>query len=450
MTPLRRQVPGSGPSDGPAERVLAGRAWVGGRLQPVEVGIDAEGRISAVRRSVSGGRRHDVGDRVLLPAATDPHVHFREPGPDGSGESIATGTVGAALGGVGLVGEMPNTEPPTTTVERIEEKEDRLRGRAAVDLLLYAMPLDPRQVPGLARRAGGFKLYLSPTTGVDTPPSVAALGPMLEALARTDLVVAAHAEDPARFHDLEAPDSPLSWNLARPPEAEAGAVERLLLGPDRLRLHVAHVTTAGIARSVRRRGASFEATAHHLLLSTASGRDGRWKVNPPLRPEPERALLWREFRDGRVPILASDHAPHPRERKALPFPLAPSGVPGVETTLPLLLARVASAELGLDVLLRAACDRPARLLGQPMGRLSVGHRAHLLVVDFRRRTPIRADRLRSPCGWSPFEGAEAVFPVEHWRDGEPIVEDGEYVGRPSGRTVRPEYADRSEMTEAGA
>ncbi len=423
-----------------AELVLCGRAWVAGRLQPLEVGIDGEGTIRAIGRNVRGARRHDVGERVLLPAATDVHVHLRDPGPEAEVETIASGTVGAALGGVGLVGEMPNTEPAVTSVERLEEKEARVRGRAATDVLLYAAALEPRALAALARRAGGFKLYLAPTTGIDPAPEAGQLDALLAELAHHDLPLAVHAEDPGRFRTGLAAVDPVSWDERRPVDAEESAVRRLLAASAWLRLHVAHATAAPIVALARARGVSCEVTAQHLLLSNASGRDGRFKVNPPLRSELARAALWREFAEGRVPILASDHAPHAALAKALPFDVAPSGVPGVQTTVPLMLAKVGEGKLALDVLLRAACDRPARLLGQPMGRIAPGHRANLLVVEFRSRRPIRGAQLRSPCGWSPFEGFPAVFPVEHWHDGERVVDGGEYVGRPCGRVVRPEYA----------
>lgn len=402
--------------------------------------MDGEGTIRQVARSLRGGRRHDVGDRVLLPSATDLHVHLREPGATEEAETLATGTVGAALAGVGLVGEMPNTEPPVTSLERLEAKAARVRGRAAVDVLLYAAATQAAAVGPLARHAGGFKLYLSPTTGIDEVPRGAVLDGLLAELARHDLPVAVHAEEPDRFREHVAAVDPASWDERRPVEAEEAAVSRLLAGPPGLRLHVAHVTTATLARRLRAAGLSFEATPQHLLLSNASGRDARYKVNPPLRSEVARQALWQAFVGGEVPVLASDHAPHSAAAKARPFDLAPSGVPGVQTAVPMMLARVASGELGLEVLQRAACDRPARWLGQPIGRIAPGHRADLLVVDFRLRGTVRANELRSPCGWTPFEGARAVFPVEHWRAGEPIVQGGEYVGRSVGRVVRPEYA----------
>jgi dihydroorotase len=420
--------------------VLAGRALIRGRLQPVEIAIDDAGRIQSVGKIRGGAPRHDVGDAIILPAATDLHVHFREPGGPAEAETLTSGTVGAALGGVSLVGEMPNTRPPVTDVESWEQKARIVEGRAAVDVLLYATPTHPGALSSLSRRAGGFKVYLSPTTNVESVPDPSELPALWDRLADLRLPVSVHAEDSSRFVSTVRPTSPIEWNGVRPVASEEAALARLTQAPGALRLHAAHVTTVGGARRLAAAGVCFEATPHHLLLSDRSGTDARFKVNPPLRSEPDRLELWEAFRRGEIPIVASDHAPHPWDAKELPFDRAPSGIPGVETWLPILLAKVRDGDLDLGVLLAAACDRPARWLGQPLGRLVPGHRANLLVVDFTKRTRIEGRGLRSPCGWTPFEGWEAVRPREHYRDGERIVEGGEYVGRPVGRVVRPDYA----------
>lgn len=422
------------------ELVLAGRAWLHGRLQPVEIGIGEDGRILRMARSVAGARRRDLGERVIVPSATDLHVHFRDPGGPEPADSFPSGTLQAALGGVGLVGEMPNTVPPVTRVGRLEDKTQRARGRISVDVVLYAAATTPTAVGRLARKAGAFKLYLSPTTGIEGTEDEASLPELLEAVARSELPLAVHAEDPRRFSDESQARNPVDWNSARPPEAETSALDRLLPGPPGLRLHIAHVTLAKSVERLREAGASFEATAHHLLLRCRSSQDSRFKVNPPLRAEAERAALWAEFVAGKVPILASDHAPHFSGAKDQPFALAPSGMPGVETTLPLLLAHVRSGDLPLPVLLGAACDRPARWFGVPQGRLALGHRANLLAVDFRARTQISARRLHSPTEWSAFEGWEAIFPSQHYLDGRLLVDDGEFVGGTAGRVLRPEFA----------
>lgn len=427
-------------SERSVETVLVGRALVGGRLQPLEVGIDGEGRIARLGRDVRGAERHDFGDRVILPAATDLHVHFRDPGGPEAADSFETGSLQAALGGVAAVVDMPNTRPPVTDVDRLEAKAGRAHGRLAVDLILFAAALEPASVPGLARRAGGFKLFLSPTSGIDEVPAPAARAALLSAVAASGLPLTVHAEDPGGFRALREVRSTLDWDQVRPPEAELAAIDGLLPGPPALRLNVAHVTTPEAIPLLERARVGFEATAHHLLLCADRSTDPRRKVNPPLREEAARAGLWEAFRAGRVPFLASDHAPHLAGEKSRPIPEAPSGMPGVETTLPLLLAKVRAGELDPGVLLRAACDRPARFLGLDHGRVAVGHRANLLVVDFRERRRIAAATLHAPCRWSAFEGREAVFPTDHFRDGVRIVEAGEYVGRRDGRLLRPEYA----------
>ena len=436
----RRKAEGAPRSPASTALVLAGRAFVRGRLQPVEIAIDDAGRIQSVGKVRGGAPRRDFGDAVILPAAIDMHVHFREPGGPAEAETIPTGTVGAALGGVSLVGDMPNTRPPLADLEGWQDKVRLVEGRAAVDVLLFAAPSTPRALTALSRRVGAFKVYLAPTTGIEDSPASADLPALWDRLVGLRLPVSVHAEDPTRFVSSLRPSSPAQWNGHRPLIAEQAALDALTRAPKLLRLHAAHVTTAAGVRTLNAAGLSFEATAHHLLLSDRSGADARFKVNPPLRSEAERAQLWEAFRRGEVPILASDHAPHPREAKELPFDRAPSGVPGVETQLPLLLAKVRAGELDLGVLVAAACDRPARWLGQPLGRLAPGHRANLLVVDFTKRSKVEGRGLRSPCGWSPFEGWEVVRPQEHYRDGERIVEAGEYVGRPVGQVVRPEYA----------
>lgn len=439
--PARRRTAGTRPSRvASTALVLCGRAFVRGQLRPVEIAIDDEGRIQSVGRIREGAPRHDVADAIILPAATDMHVHFRQPGGPTDAETLATGTEGAALGGVALVGEMPNTHPPVTDTDHLEEKARLVAGRAAVDVLLYAAPVVPGALGALSRRAGGFKVYMAPTTAIEHPLPVSELPSLWDRLAELRLPVSVHAEDPARFVPVERPDSPRAWNAHRPVGAEATALEALRAAPKAVRLHAAHVTTGEGARGLRAAGVSFEATPHHLLLSDRSGPDARFKVNPPLRSESDRAALWESFRRGEVPILASDHAPHPSNAKHLPFERAPSGVPGVETMLPLLLAQVRTGELDLGVLVAAACDRPARFLGQPMGRIAPGHRANLIVVDFTKRTRVEGKDLRSPCGWTPFEGWDEIRPREHYRDGVRIVEGGEYVGAPVGRVVRPEYA----------
>lgn len=419
---------------------MEGRAWLRGRLQPIEIGIGDDGYIVQVARAVSGSRRRHLGDAILLPSATDLHVHFRDPGPPDAIESFSTGSIQAALGGVGAVGEMPNTRPIVDRPSRLDEKAARARRRIAVDVVLYGAAQSALRLTALAATCGAFKTYLSPTSGIDSEPDPGSLGPLLASIRSTGLPVSIHAEDPRQFVPRAALQSTIDWDQHRPIVSEVAAVRAVVGAADDARLNLAHLSAAESLAEVGRGGYAAEATPHHLLLSTARLRDARGKVNPPLRSEAERESLFRTFAAGHVQFLASDHAPHPAEEKDRPFAQAPSGIPGVQTMVPLLLAEVRAARVHLSTLILAACDRPARWFGQPTGRIEAGHRANLFAVDFRERRTIRADRLRAPCGWTPFEGWEAIFPREHYLGGERVVEDGEYVGRPNGRVVRPEFA----------
>jgi dihydroorotase len=424
-----------------ASVVLVGRSLQRGVLRPIEIGLDDAGTIVSLGRNVRGGRRHDLGESVLLPSALDLHVHFRSPDSPVNGESWGRGTIQAALGGVGLAAEMPNGALPGNTADRLEARRDRGRGRLAVDLLLYGALERESAVARLASVAGALKLFLAPTTGIEPPEDRGSVGALLAAAAQTGLPVAVHAEDPRQFRGAETAGDPVEWDHARPVEAESAAVDEVLaLAPPNLRLHIAHVTSAAVAAKIGAAGHSFECTPHHLLLA-ARRSSGAWeKVNPPLRDERTRSELFDLFARGGVPCLASDHAPHDTSEKERPFPEAPSGMPGVGTALPLLLEQARAGAIALEVLVQAAADRPARWLGVPMGRIALGHRSGIIAVDFRRRQRFSARRWPDSCGWSPFEGREMIFPVEHWERGERIVEGGEYVGRPSGTFLRPEYA----------
>lgn len=420
--------------------MFVGRALIRGRVQSVEIGVGDDGNIVRIAKTIRGGERVDLGERLILPAATDVHVHLREPGGSEAAEGFLSGTEAAALGGVVAVADMPNTEPPVSDGERLAAKISRARGQLAVDAVIYAAVTDPRRVPGLAHLAGAFKLYLSPTSGELTAPASGTVPDLLQAVADSGLALSVHAEDPRRFRARPSLATVEEWDAHRPVEAEIAGVDVLLAAPPSLRLNVAHVTNARVSSRVRSAGQCFEVTPHHLLLSTSRKSGPQLKVNPPLRSEPERVALWSEFQTGAIPLLASDHAPHSLESKGKPFELAPSGMPGVETMVPLLLEKVRAGELPLEVLLRAASDRPARWLGLPHGRLAPGSRAHFMIVDFRDRREVRADRLRTACGWSAFEGWPAVFPYRVYRSGALIVEEGSFVGRSDGRVVRPDYA----------
>ncbi|WP_299330812.1 dihydroorotase [Haloplanus sp.] len=393
-----------------------------GRVRDVRV---EKGRIDAVGTDLTGGGRTvDADERLLLPGAVDAHVHFREPGAPQK-ETWRTGSRSAAAGGVTTVVDQPNTDPPTTTGTAYDQKE-LLARESLVDFGI----------------SGGVTADWTPDTLFDRP--IFALGEVFladstgdmgidgdlfaDAVARAaaaGVPVTVHAEDATRFESgvrdtgsgtgRDADADP--WSAYRTAEAEIAAVERAVeVGVDAgARLHVAHTSTpeaVDIVADAPDR-VTCEVTPHHCLLSRADlddlGTFGR--MNPPLRSEQRRAALFDRVVDGRVDTVATDHAPHTRAEKETTLWEAPSGVPGVETMVPLLLAETRSGPLTVERVRDLTAAVPAETFGlHTKGRIETGRDADLALYDLTRTRPIRGKRLHSNCGWTPFENRPAVFP----------------------------------------
>jgi dihydroorotase len=220
------------------------------------------------------------------------------------------------------------------------------------------------------------------------------------------------------------PDATLeSHARIRSPEGELQAVRDVLhANAAGCRLHFCHLSTT---RSIDMAKGSVEATPHHLFLSREMFKDTSAfaKVNPPLRSEKERRELLTRWK--RIDVIASDHAPHTRTEKQQPFPDAPSGVPGVETLLPLLLAAVLEKTVSLPEVIAKTCTGPAGILGIPPAGFTPGCRGDFALFK-KQAVSIDPDNLHSRCGWTPFEGRPGVFPSRVIMDGTVVYEDGEF------------------------
>lgn len=411
-------------------RVIRGRVFYRGRVEPLDLGVDEEGKIAAVKRTIAGDDVEDHGDALILPGCVDMHVHLRDPGFTEK-EDVPSGTRSAAVGGVTTVIDMPNTRPPVTTREVLQDKWARVRGRAAVDYGLYAAPRSEDAVSGL-RAATAFKVYMAESTG-SLQIDAETLGGVLRASAELGRPVVAHAEDERLFRK-DVPATLAGHSESRPKESEVRAIQDLGNLRGEAQVHIAHVTCVE-ALNVVPEGVTTEATPHHLLLDTSRPLKAFGKVNPPLRSPEDRKALWEAFASGRIDAIATDHAPHTWEEKEEPFDEAPSGLPGVATAFPLLLRQVRAENLTLERFVGALASRPAEILGIPKGRIEVGADADLVVVDARRVVRITARRVRYKCGWTPFEGMEGIFPSTVYLRGERIVEDGEPIAEGAGRPV---------------
>ncbi|NHX37242.1 MULTISPECIES: dihydroorotase [Halolamina] len=431
--------------------LITGAELPDGRVRDVRTD---EGRIAEIAESLHslpGEETVDATGLTLLPGAIDVHVHFRQPG-HGHKETWATGSRSAAAGGVTTVVDQPNTTPPTVDGTAFDEKAE-FAANAAVNYGINGGVNDEWDPDSLLSRpvfALG-EVFLADSTG-DMGIDEELFGDALAEAADAGVTVTVHAEDADRF-DESARDGDAGgtgreanadlWSQYRTAEAEIAAVEAACeaaadAGVD---IHVAHTSTPEAAEHAAEAGMSTEVTPHHLLLSREDldelGTFGR--MNPPLRSEARREELYDFVVDGTVDVIATDHAPHTTAEKEAGLWDAPSGVPGVETMLPLLLGEVRDGDLPLERVVELVAATPAERFDlDAKGRVEEGYDADLTLVDLDDAEPIRADALHTKCDWTPFEGREAVFPELTVVDGS-VVYDGRAGDRFTaglGRNVR--------------
>jgi dihydroorotase len=427
-----------------------------GRIRDVRVESETIVAVAYSVDSEADDRVVDADGRLLLPGAIDAHVHFREPGHVHK-ETWTTGSKSAAAGGVTTVVDQPNTTPPTVTGEAFDEKAS-LADASYVDYGISG-GVTPEWDPDSLFERPLFALgevFLADSTGemgidADLFADAAARA------AEVGVVVTVHAEDADRF-DESARERDAGgvgrdadadvWSQYRSAAAEAAAVERAVaVGRETgASIHIAHTSTPEGVDAASDGGATCEVTPHHLFLSREdAGELGTYgRMNPPLRSEDRRATMWERLVEGEIDIVATDHAPHTRAEKEADLWDAPSGVPGVETMLPLLLERARRDEITYERVRDVTATNAAEIFDLPRkGRVAEGYDADLVLVDPENEREIRGTDLHSKCGWTPFEGMSGVFPEltllrgEVVYDGGGIVGDGEgIVGEPRGENVR--------------
>lgn len=408
------------------------------------------GKIAALGAFASAGAEivFDAKGLHVLPGVIDTQVHFREPGYEHK-EGLESGSLAAVLGGVTAVFEMPNTNPPTTSRLALEDKFARAKGRMHCDYAFYvgATPQNVGALGELERLPGvaGVKAFLGSSTGTLLLDDEAAILAMLKGGHRR---VAVHSEDEARLRarkPLARKGEPQSHPVWRDVETARLSTERIL----RLaraagrRLHVLHVTTADELPllAAAREFATVETTPQHLTLAAPECYDrlGTYaQMNPPIREASHREALWRAVAEGLVDLVGSDHAPHSREEKDKVYPDTPSGMPGVQTLVTLLLDHVAAGRLSLERFVDLTSAGAARIFGiAGKGRIARGYDADFTLVDLAARRRIENSWIASKCGWTPFDGMETTgWPVATIVRGNIVMRDGALVRRGQGEPVR--------------
>ena len=374
------------------------------------------GKITQVAPSITPGETDEVVDAtglILLPGAIDPQVHFREPGLEHK-EDLHTASLACAKGGVTSFLEMPNTKPLTTTQAALDDKLQRAANKCLVNYGFF-MGATAANLPDLreANPACGIKIFMGSAHGDLLVSTEEEIEPIFAVGKR---LIAVHAEDRARIEARRQQFTDLSdrsiHSVIQDEQAALNATKLALKLSKkyRRRLHILHLSTGVEAELLRQDKPSWvttEVTPQHLLLNTeAYAKIGSFaQMNPPLRSPKNNEILWQALLDGVIDFIATDHAPHTLEEKAQPYPKSPSGMPGVETSLPLMLTQAKLGKCSIAQVAHWMSTAPAKAYGIPnKGVIVPGYDADLVLVDWHNYKPVLREEIQSKCGWSPFEG----------------------------------------------
>lgn len=414
-----------------------GTVWTTGGPAGTDVAV-RDGKIVGIG-DVSGdaGEVIDATGLTVLPGIIDSQVHFREPGNEHK-EDLESGMRSAALGGVTAVFEMPNTNPLTTTPEAMQDKLDRSKGRAWTDHAFFvgATPENAEELPELERLPGccGVKMFMGSSTGNLLVPDDENVRRVLSHGVRR---VAVHSEDEYRLEERKGErveGDPSSHPVWRDVETAVRCTTRLLrlARETGRRIHVLHITTADeVALLAEHKDvATCEVTPQHLTLAAPDCYEQlgtKAQMNPPIRDAHHRAGLWEGVVKGVFDVIGSDHAPHSNEEKAQAYPASPSGMPGVQTTVPVMLDHVAKGRLTLERVVDLLCAGPQRIFNiAGKGRIALGYDGDFTLVDLKAERTVEAGWLGYKCGWSPYEGMSLTgWPVGTIVRGHVVMRDGE-------------------------
>jgi dihydroorotase (multifunctional complex type) len=434
------------------------KAYLNGQIVDCSIAIE-EGKIQKIGKETqmpNADEKTDLQNMLVLPGLIDEHVHLRDEG-KAYKEDFTSGTAAAAAGGFTTVLDMPNNDPVTMSVETLRNRMRTAQRKILVNVGFYSE--FPKKMPAVqdivAEGAVGFKLFMGCQIGGLNIDDDQALQDAFKEVAKLNVPVAVHAEDKAT---LTANEEKLKQSKktgtadflrAHTEAVELKSIQRLLKINKQtgVRLHFCHLSTQeglnAIAEAKKSgRTVTCEVTPNHLLLSSEDlKRYGQMVIMaPPLRSKNHLEALWKGLENGSVDALGSDHAPHAqREKSASSVWDVKVGVPGLETTLPLILTLVKKNRLTLTQAVQLLAEKPAEIYGlNDRGRLEQGKNADLTVVDFNRQFKIDASKFKSKAKFSPYDGWDVQGkPVKTIVNGQLVFDEGEIVAKAgSGFIVR--------------
>ncbi|MBR8829555.1 MAG: dihydroorotase [Gomphosphaeria aponina SAG 52.96 = DSM 107014] len=395
-----------------------------------------EGKIVQVAPGISTESNQiiDGSGLTLLPGVIDPQVHFREPGLEYK-EDLFTATCACARGGVTSFLEMPNTKPLTITQAALDDKLARANQKCLVNYGFF-IGATPDNLPDLlqAKPTCGIKIFMGSAHGALLVSREAELEPIF---AQGKRLIAVHAEDQERIiirrKEFAGNSDPAIHSVIQDEVVALNATKLALKLSKKYerRLHILHLSTgveAELLREDKPGWVTAEVTPQHLLLNTSAyAKIGTLaQMNPPVRSPENNALLWKALLDGVIDFIATDHAPHTLAEKEQGYPHSPSGMPGVQTSLPLMLTQAVAGKSSVAQVANWMSTAPAKAYGiKNKGAIAPGYDADLVLVDLENYHPVLREEMLSKCGWSPFEGWNLTgWPVVTIVGGQVVYEKG--------------------------
>ena len=425
-----------------------GSCYIDGNLQKLSIGI-SKGNIERIENNIEEESRNifDAEDLIVLPGCIDTQVHFREPGSTDT-EDLYSGSRAAIAGGITGVFEMPNTNPPTSTKTEFQRKLDLAKNRMYCNYAFYfgATANNAIELSDLKNLEGccGIKLFAGSSTG---NLLVADEKDIEKVFQSSSKVVAVHSEDEEILNNnkkLIKNGDVHSHPIWRSDECAISSTRRIVKIAERYnkKAHILHITTKQEIDflSQHKGNITFEITPQHLTIFAPDCYDkiGTYaQMNPPIRDKSHYDKLWYAVKNNFNDTIGSDHAPHLKKNKEKEYPNSPSGMPGVQTLMTVMLNHVNDGKLSLNQLINLVCENPVKIFGiKKKGFINEGFDADFTIVDMNKTIEIKNENIESKCGWSPFHGFKFKgTPVATIVGGNIKMKDGEIIGEPEGKPL---------------
>ena len=427
-------------------KIINSVCFINGKLEKQDISIK-QGKIVDIGSSKEESKEtFDAENLTVLPGCMDTQVHFREPGSTDA-EDLNSGSKAAVMGGITSVFEMPNTNPPTTNFEEFQKKINIGKGMYCNHAFYFGATAENCEtLEKLKDLKGccGIKLFAGSSTGnllVDKEDDIE------KVFKHASKVVAVHSEDEEILKvrkKLIEKGNVKTHPVWRNEEVAISSTRKIVKLAKRYnkKAHILHITTKEEVDflSQNKGSITFEITPQHLTMYAPDCYDklGTYaQMNPPIRDKSHYDRLWYAIRNNYNDTIGSDHAPHLKTNKDKTYPDTPSGMPGVQTLLPVMLDHVNNGKLKLEQLIKLICENPVRIFGiKNKGFIKKNFDADLTIVDLKKKIEIRNQDIQSKCGWSPYHGVTFTgSPVGTVVNGKFKMKNGKLLGDPEGKPL---------------